>query len=680
MDEIRTLDDRERVQLALAAGAIIGTWFWDLKTDRFTIDEQFAEAFGIAASRGRAGLSLEQVIQTVHPDDKAGLVFAIETAIARGGPYAHQYRVRRLDGQYYWIEANGRVEKGVDGEPLRFPGVLLDLERRRSIEAERDRAHILARTIMEATPGVVFAKDRQGRMIAANRGTAQLIGKSPAEFLGQTDADFLDDPERAAFIMTNDRRIMETGIGEQIEEEVRLPSGEVAVFLSTKDPLRNEQGEIFGLVGTSIDITARRATEQDRKALNERLQHRIDEAIAQREKAEDALRQAQKMEVIGQLTGGVAHDFNNLLTIIGSSVDLLRRPGLSEDRRERYLNAVADTVQRAAKLTGQLLAFARRQALAPESFPISSKLRNVAELLQSVTGSGVTIDLESDPEEPFVHADMSQFETAIMNLAINARDAIGGNGRIKVRTWCADGLPALRGHPPVSGDFVAVSVTDQGVGIPADSLSSIFEPFYTTKEVGKGTGLGLSQVFGFAKQSGGDIGVVSEPGAGSTFTLYLPRAPASTVAGQDTDHEQTESHEERSILIVEDNVEVGHFANQILEDLGYRTRWVTRAEEALALVEQTPTEFDIVFSDVVMPGMGGIELARRLRMSHPDLQLVLTSGYSHVLAEEGVHDLKLLHKPYTANDLARMLGRVARKDVAKYPSRAPTQGATADQI
>lgn len=661
MDEIRRLDDRERVQLALAAGAIIGTWFWDLKTDRFTIDEQFAEAFGIAESRGRAGLTLEQVIETVHPGDKAGLVSAIETAIARGGPYAHQYRVRRLDGRYYWIEANGRVDKSPDGEPLRFPGVLLDLERRRSIEAERDRAHILARTIMEAAPGVVFAKDRQGRMIAANRGTAQLIGRPPAEFLGQTDADFLKDPERAAFIMANDRRIMETGIGEQIEEEVRMPSGEVAVFLSTKDPLRNEQGEIFGLVGTSIDITARRTAELDRNALNERLQHRIDEAVAEREKAEEALRQSQKMEAIGQLTGGVAHDFNNLLTVIGSSVDLLRRPGLSEDRRERYLNAVADTVQRAAKLTGQLLAFARRQALAPEPFSVSSKLRNVSELLQSVTGSGVTIDFESPQANAFVHADISQFETAIMNLAINARDAIDGTGSIRLRTWSADGLPALRGHPAVSGDFVAVSVADEGIGIPAESLSSIFEPFFSTKEVGKGTGLGLSQVFGFAKQSGGDIGVVSAPGAGSTFTLYLPRVPAPTISESERDSEHVVSAENRSVLVVEDNVEVGRFAKQILEDVGYRTRWVTNAEEALALIEATPEEFDIVFSDVVMPGMGGIELTRRLQTSHPGLPVVLTSGYSHVLAEEGLHGLKLLHKPYTANDLARMLGRVTRK-------------------
>ena len=649
------LDDRERVTLALAAGAIIGTWFWDLPTDRFTIDEQFANAFGIDASRGRSGLSLEQIIETVHPDDKAGLIQAIDEVIARGGAYAHQYRVRRLDGHYYWIEANGRVDKADDGTPLRFPGVLLDVQHRRAIEAERDRAHILVRTIMEATPGVVFAKDRDGRMIAGNRGTTELIGKPQEEYLGKTDAEFLGDAGQAEILMANDRRIMEAGIGEQIEEEVRRPNGEVAVFLSTKEPLRNEVGEVFGLVGTSIDITARRAIEQDRAALNDLLQERVDQAIAERERAQEALRQSQKMEAIGQLTGGVAHDFNNLLTIIGSSVELLRRPGITEERRTRYLDAVSDTVERAARLTGQLLAFARRQALTPQTFSVPDKLRSVTELLQSITGAGIQIGLDCRDEGEFVDADISQFETAIINLAINARDALGGVGRIDLSVTSTDHIPEMRGHSTVSGAFVAVAVTDSGEGIPAERLANIFEPFFTTKEVGKGTGLGLSQVFGFAKQSGGDIGVVSEVGVGSTFTLYLPRVAAPVAdASLDADEPGT-PHHCCQILVVEDNLDVGGFATQLLEDLGHQTHWVKNAEEALALLATGEAAFDVVFTDVMMPGMTGIELASLLKVQHPSLPVVLTSGYSEVLAKEGAHGLPLLRKPYTGNDLDRTL-------------------------
>ncbi len=660
-EDAKLLDDAEWMQLALAAGAIIGTWFWDLTVNRLTIDEGFAAAFGLEPLPGPIGHRHEQVMAIVHPDDKPGLAAAIDAAIARGGPYAHQYRVRRPDGRYRWIEANGRVDKAADGTPLRFPGVLLDVEQRRAVEAERDRAHILARTIMEASPGVVFAKDRQGRMIAGNRGTTALIGKPLEEYLGKTDLENLSDPEQARRIMANDRRIMDSGIGEQLEEEVRLPSGDHAVWLSTKAPLLNAAGEVTGLVGTSIDITSRKAVERERLELNTLLQERIDQAMAERDKVEEALRQSQKMEAVGQLTGGVAHDFNNLLTIIRSSVDLLRRPELPPERQQRYLDAVSDTVDRAAKLTRQLLAFARRQALKPESFAVDVKLAEIADMLATIVGSTVTITIMGCPKDCFIHADVSQFETAIVNMAINARDAMGGQGTVTLSVTSGGGLPSIRGHGPAPGSFVAVSVSDTGEGIPADRLASIFEPFYTTKAVGKGTGLGLSQVYGFAKQSGGDIAVESVPGRGTTFTLYLPQVtPAAPVIPAPA-AELAQAGDGRSVLVVEDNVEVGRFATQILDDLGYRARWVVNAEEALRVLETEGDAFDVVFSDVVMPGMGGVELARRLGTMMPHLPVILASGYSHVLAEDGDHGFALLHKPYSAEQLSRMLRTVTGK-------------------
>ncbi|WP_339561164.1 ATP-binding protein, partial [Pseudomonas sp. EA_65y_Pfl1_P113] len=221
--------------------------------------------------------------------------------------------------------------------------------------------------------------------------------------------------------------------------------------------------------------------------------------------AEDALRQAQKMEAVGQLTGGVAHDFNNLLTVIRGSVDLLRRPDLSEDRRVRYIDAIGDTADRAAKLTGQLLAFARRQSLKPETFDCGESIADVVLMVHTLTGSRIVIETVVPDDPCYVLADKGQFDTAIINMSVNARDAMDGEGKLTIVVGPVSGIPEIRMHPPIAGDFVAVTISDTGCGISPENVARIFEPFFTTKDVGKGTGLGLSQVIGFAKQSDGDI-------------------------------------------------------------------------------------------------------------------------------------------------------------------------------
>ncbi|SNT18275.1 PAS domain S-box-containing protein [Noviherbaspirillum humi] len=257
----------ERVQLALAAGAIVGTWDWNLQTGRITVDERFAESFGIDPSLGRTGLSQEQVIATVHPEDLPDLRVAIAEAISRGGPYSREYRVRGTDGLYRWIEANGRVDHGVDGTPLRFPGVLIDLERRRAVEAERDRAAQLLRAFVDAVPGVVYAKDRDGRLLVANQGVTDLVGKPPEAYLGKTDIEFLDNKEQAAIVMATDRRIMESGRPETVDEEISFSDGRKAIWHSIKAPFRDAKGQVIGLIGSSVDITARKQAEA---ALHER--------------------------------------------------------------------------------------------------------------------------------------------------------------------------------------------------------------------------------------------------------------------------------------------------------------------------------------------------------------------------------------------------------------------------
>lgn len=393
--------------------------------------------------------------------------------------------------------------------------------------------------------------------------------------------------------------------------------------------------------------------------LNATLEQRVQERTTALTQAEAALRQSQKLEAIGQLTGGVAHDFNNLLTIIRSSVDFLRQPGLSEERRQRYMGAVSDTVERASKLTSQLLAFARRQPLNPQVFDVGLRVRSIGEMLESVTGARIHVQVELPEHLCHVRVDSSQFETALINIALNARDAMEGQGTLTLRVTTVDALPCIRGDAEARQPFVAISLADTGSGIAGDAFERIFEPFFTTKAVGKGTGLGLSQVFGFAKQSGGNVDVASTLGQGTVFTLYLPQvAPEATPqCPPQTDNGPMQDAGLRHILIVEDNLEVGRFANQILQDLGYQTTWATDAEQALALAGPQALAFDGIFSDVVMPGITGVAMAKLLRERRPDLPVVLTSGYSEELADSGYEGFEFLAKPYSADQVARALAK-----------------------
>ncbi|NEU97475.1 ATP-binding protein [Bradyrhizobium uaiense] len=396
-------------------------------------------------------------------------------------------------------------------------------------------------------------------------------------------------------------------------------------------------------------------------ALAYRRTQRLEEEASRRIEAEEALRHGQRLEALGQLTGGVAHDFNNLLTVIRASVDMLRRQDLPEPRRQRYIDAISNTVNRAAKLTNQLLAFARRQTLKPEVFDASQNVRTLSEMIATLIGSRIEIAAQVPDESCLVNADAGQFETAIINMAVNARDAMDGVGRLTITVRPVNDLPSATTGPPNPHGHVAVSVIDTGVGIPPELFGRIFEPFYTTKEVGHGTGLGLSQVFGFAKQSGGEVTVTSDVGKGTTFTLYLPRvvgehSPQSLLAEDAPSVDRANA----SVLIVEDNAEVGKFAADTLTQLGCTCVLVENATHALEELAVDPSRFDLVFTDVVMPGMSGIELAEEIRRQGLDLPIVLASGYSQVLSQQGSGGFELLQKPYSAEQLARLLHKAAR--------------------
>ena len=372
-------------------------------------------------------------------------------------------------------------------------------------------------------------------------------------------------------------------------------------------------------------------------------------------KTEDALRQAQKMEAVGQLTGGVAHDFNNLLTVVKASTDLLKR-SLDEKRRRRYIDAISDAVDRASKLTGQLLAFSRQQTLRPEVFEVGKSVRAIGEMIGSLTGARIKVLIELPVQPCHINADAGQFDTALINMAVNARDAMNGEGTLKICVETVQHLPARRGHAASQSDYVAVSLIDTGSGIAPEQLDRIFDPFFTTKEVGKGTGLGLSQVFGFAKQSGGEVMVESRPQAGSKFTLYLPQAiPVAATEPPGTEQHVPSDGQGARLLVVEDNLEIGEFSTQTLRELGYQIHWAKNGAEALAALADVTTTFDAVFSDVVMPGMNGVELALEVKRLYPLMPIVLTSGYSPALAQGNSQGFTFLQKPYSVEALARLL-------------------------
>lgn len=529
----------ERVQLALAAGAIIGTWHWHVPTDRFTVDKAFAEAFGLDPALGFKGLSLEQIIATVHPDDREGVISAIDDVIARGGAFSHQYRVRRADQRYYWIEANGRVELADDGTAQNFPGVLINVEEHRALMDERDRA------------------------------TAAL------------------------------------------------------------------------------------------RALNDTLEQRVAERTAELMQAEEKLRQSQKMEAVGQLTGGLAHDFNNLLAGISGSLEMMS-VRIAQGRLgelEKYILTAQGASRRAAALTHRLLAFSRRQTLDPRPTDVNALLLGMTELIQRTVGPSITLETLGTAEPWPVKVDSSQLENALLNLCINARDAMPDGGRITIQTanrWMD--REVARTHDLTEGQYLALSVTDTGFGMAPDVIAKAFDPFFTTKPIGHGTGLGLSMIYGFAKQSGGQARIHSKVGVGTTLTIYLPRYFGAVDAEREELYSNAVELSElgETILVVDDEPTIRMLLVDALSERGYS---VIEAADSVAGLKmlRSDVHIDLLISDVGLPGgMNGRQMADAGRELRPGLKTLFITGYAANAAVGNGQlqpGMQVITKPFSVDSL-----------------------------
>jgi len=396
-----------------------------------------------------------------------------------------------------------------------------------------------------------------------------------------------------------------------------------------------------------------------RHARNERfVMAQLQDEVDQRQAAEERLRRAQRLEAIGQITGGIAHDFNNLLMVITGNAERLRR-FVSGQKPERYVAAVETAARRGERLTRQLLAFSRQQTVTPVVLRLDEMLPKFPEMLQSSLRGDIEIRIDVGHDLWPVKVDPGELELALLNLAVNARDAMPNGGKLTMSARNAT-LTGSAATDHLEGDFVAVAVQDTGIGIAPDVLPKIFEPFFTTKEVGKGTGLGLSQVHGFAHQAGGGATVASTPGAGTTFTIYLPRTQERPVVGEGDDM-SVPNRGSGTILFVEDNKDIAEVTKVNLEELGYRVIAVANADTALDILKAN-AEIDLVFSDIVMPGdRNGVDLARELRVTRPNLPVVLTTGYSAAAQEAAPDGFTIIPKPYQLDRLHQILSAALRQ-------------------
>ena len=565
---------------------------------------------------------------------------ALHTAATEGRFEAEGWRVRK-DGTRFWTHVVIDPVFDDDGALMGYAKIIRDVSEKRDADRALYESEQRFRLLVQGVRDyAIYMLDPTGVITNWNAGAEAIKGYKAGEIVGKHFSVFYTPPDQAA---GKPARALETALREgRFEgEALRVRKGGETFWASVViDPIHDDSGRLLGFAKITRDVTEKRRAAEE-----------IDHA-------REALVQAQKMEAIGRLTGGVAHDFNNLLTVIRASADFLRRPNLTEAKRAQYVEAIATTAERATVLTGQLLAFARRQPLQPEVFDIGARLRGLGQIVSATLGATVGFELDLPEEAQLVFADPSQFETAVLNMIINARDAMPRGGAIKVTCGQAAGVPAVRGHAPASGDFVTVAIGDNGTGMSADVLLRVFEPFFTTKDVDKGTGLGLSQVYGFAKQSSGEIDVESAVGEGTTFTLYLPRAAGVTPSAPRTEPAlEAANLRARRILLVEDNEGVGQFARQLLTELGQTVTWAGDAQAALYILQNRSDAFDVVFTDVVMPGISGVELAQQVSQRWPHIEVILTSGYSHIIVEEGTHGFPLLKKPYSIDGLMGVLRR-----------------------
>jgi PAS domain S-box-containing protein len=569
-------------------------------------------------------------------DRAAGLPAIVLATAAREGRYeAEGWRVRK-DGGRFWGSVVVHAIRNEAGHLQGFAKLTRDITERRAAQEALHESERQFRLLIEGvTDYALYMLDPNGIITSWNAGAQRIKGYPAEEIIGQHVSRFYTERDRAAGIPT---RVLYAAAREgRFEAEGWRVRKDGTMFWANVvvDAIRDERGKLVGFAKITRDITERRNA-----------QLALQEAQAQRA-------HAQKMDALGQLTGGVAHDFNNLLMVVSGHIRTLKNAVAGDAKAARAAEAIELAAQRGETLTRQLLTFARRQTVNPMIIHVSERVEAFRTMLASSIGGSAQLVTTIGPETWPVKVDPSELELSLVNLVLNARDAMPNGGMVALT---AENVTLARGdiEANIAGDFVALRVTDTGTGIAPDVLERVFDPFFTTKQVDKGSGLGLSQVHGFAHQSGGTVRIESALGKGTTVTLYLPRARADAPAA--SGEVQIESVRGGSVLVVDDNPDVADVSTGMLEQLGYDVHRARDAATALAAIEQHA--FDLVVSDIVMPGdMDGLALARALRERQPALPVLLVTGYSQAAAE-AAPEFTVMRKPFQLAELSRATARM----------------------
>lgn len=625
----------------------------------FAKDRQSRTLFANRARAEANGMTPEEMVGRTDrdfvADQEQGEAFMRDDreVIESGKPkFIPEERLRRRDGRLRILETI-KVPFTMPGtnEPALL-GVAVDITDRIQAEEAVKHERQLLRQLIDLMPDLIFVKDTESRFLVVNESLARSYGQSPAAMMNRTDADFLP-AELAAGFRASELRVMAADSFVPLEDTIAFPDGNTRTMVTNMVAFRDNQGKLLGVVGIGRDVT------QSKIDLNR--QHLL----------EEQLRQAQKMEAIGQLAGGVAHDFNNILAVIQMQAELFKMDAQASKEQAACLNEIQTAANRGANLTRQLLLFSRRQRLQPRELDLSDSITAMTKMLRRVLGEDIQIQFKYASQPLIIHADAGMMDQVLMNLTLNSRDAMPSGGQLIIETAAVelDELAVLQSAQARPGSFARLRVSDTGCGIPPELLPRIFEPFFTTKDVGKGTGLGLATVFSIVQQHQGWINVVSDPQRGTTFDIYLPRlakssCPATEPAASPTAF--TGGHE--TILLVEDDDALRSSVRHCLAQLGYRLLEAASGAAALEVWQQHRNEIRLLLTDLIMPGgMTGRELGERLQRENPKLAIVYVSGYSADIFTKDYPPgpgIAFLAKPFPAQALARTI-RAQLDDLGK---------------
>lgn len=573
----------------------------------------------------------------IHPDDKVRYKNSLRRSAEALQPWREELR-GIVNGEVRWYEGIARPEPQINGDIL-WDGIVLEIsERKRAEEALREseaKYRRLHETMMDAFVRI----DMSGRIREANRAYQALLGYSEEELLQRTHGDLTPEKWHALEARMVENQVLVNGHSQVYEKEYRRKDGTVFPVELRTFLLRDDADRPVGMWAIVRDITERKRAEDERARL------------------ESQLRQAQKMESVGRLAGGVAHDFNNMLSVILGYAELIKTRLPGDDPHLKNVMAIEKAAGHSRDITRQLLAFSRKQIIEPRLMNLNDQIASSQSTLSRLIGEDIDLRFYPGGDLRQIHFDPTQVDQILVNLVVNARDAMPRGGRVTIETTnvCLDDAYCMRHLGFKAGDYTLLEVSDDGVGMDKELQSHLFEPFFTTKEVGEGTGLGLATVYGMVKQNAGFINVYSEPGRGSTFKIYIPSVTREQIKTEEGEEGQV-AHGSGRVLLVEDEEMVREIAREILEEIGYTVLVAESPQEAVSLCENKELHIDLLLTDVVMPGMSGVELKKKVDVIRPGTKVLFMSGYtSNVIANRGVLEkgVHFIQKPFRMKDLAR---------------------------